>query len=75
MTSRHSFAKAAIAASTRIVTGYGDELQAVGDPRGELIAIDLENAVSGPTPERTRRRIELLHAWLGRDGLALTFHP
>lgn len=48
-----------------IVTVYGDQLQAEGDPRGELIAIDLEMAHSGSTPLLVRRRDELIEQWLG----------
>lgn len=48
-----------------IVTVYGDQLQAVDDPRGELIAIDLEIEHSGATPLLARRRGELIDNWLG----------
>ncbi len=48
-----------------IVTVYGDQLQAVDDPRGELIAIDLEIEHSGATPLLSRRRGELIDNWLG----------
>ncbi len=48
-----------------IVTVYGDQLQAVDDPRGELIAIDLEIEQSGSTPLLVRRRDELIDTWLG----------
>jgi hypothetical protein len=44
---------------------YADHLQAVGDPRGELIALDLELA-SRSTPEMVVRRASLLSNWLGR---------
>ncbi|MBA2542074.1 MAG: hypothetical protein H0V17_20710 [Deltaproteobacteria bacterium] len=50
-----------------IVTVYGDQLQALGDPRGELIAIDLEIEHSGATPELARRRAELVEIWLGQQ--------
>ena len=43
---------------------YGDALQAVGDPRGELIAIDLRTAAS-PAPELASRRRALLDALVG----------
>src|SRR5262249_36399340 len=39
---------------------YGDYLQSIGDPRGELIAIDLQ----GGDPARKR---ELVRAWLGNE--------
>jgi len=44
---------------------YGDQLQSLGEPRGELIAIDLAIEDSGSTPELVRRREELIDAWLG----------
>ncbi len=44
---------------------YGDQLQALGDPRGEMIAIDLAIEDGGATPELTARRTELIDAWLG----------
>ena len=44
---------------------YADHLQAQGDPRGELIALDLELA-SRSTPELVARRTSLMTAWLGR---------
>ena len=40
---------------------YADELLAAGDPRGELIAIDLAEA----SEERAARRAELIGDWLG----------
>jgi len=45
---------------------YADHLQAQGDVRGELIAIDLEIAQRGTTATLLTRRSELLHTWLGR---------
>lgn len=45
---------------------YADHLQAQGDVRGELIAIDLEIAQRGTTATLLARRSELLHTWLGR---------
>jgi hypothetical protein len=45
---------------------YADHLQAQGDVRGELIAIDLEIAQRGTTAALLTRRSELLHTWLGR---------
>lgn len=44
---------------------YADALQAAGDPRGELIALDLEVAERGVTPELARRRRKALYDWLG----------
>jgi len=44
---------------------YGDQLQLEGDPRGELIALDL-----APDPRSSKwreRRLALLDGWLGRD--------
>jgi len=49
---------------------YADHLQAEGDPRGELIALDLEIAQRGGNAALVGRRTELVHAWLG----ALTAH-
>lgn len=42
---------------------YGDLLQAAGDPRGELVALDL-HPNAGDAEWRARRR-EALNAWLG----------
>jgi hypothetical protein len=42
------------------LTAYADHLQSLGDPRGELIALDL----AGVAPDDPRRG-ELLAAWLG----------
>ncbi len=44
---------------------YADHLQAQGDPRGELIALDLE-LVNRSTPELVARRTSLMTGWLGR---------
>ena len=44
---------------------YADHLQAEGDPRGELIALDLEIEAHGNTLELSKRRTSLLFAWLG----------
>jgi hypothetical protein len=44
---------------------YADALQARGDPRGELIAIDLHIDAHGSTAELAARRGELIAAWLG----------
>lgn len=42
---------------------YADRLQTLGDPRGELIALDLIEPRTGP---QHTRRAELQAAWLGR---------
>jgi hypothetical protein len=44
---------------------YADVLQAAGNPRGELIALDLELAEKGYTHELAMRRRTCLHEWLG----------
>jgi hypothetical protein len=44
---------------------YADELQRLGDPRGELIALDLRADQEGATEEITARRRELLLSLLG----------
>nr|MBA2544175.1 hypothetical protein [Deltaproteobacteria bacterium] len=44
---------------------YADHLQAQGDPRGELIALDLELATRS-SPELVARRTSLMTGWLGR---------
>jgi hypothetical protein len=48
---------------------YGDLLQAAGDLRGELIAIDLKLDDSGgdPDPAVARRRQQLVRKWLGGE--------
>lgn len=46
---------------------YGDYLQASGDPRGELIAIDLRVETDGPSDELAARKRELSDAWLGPE--------
>jgi hypothetical protein len=43
---------------------YGDALQAAGDPRGQLIAIDLHIAKFGSTQELAYRRRQRLREWL-----------
>ena len=45
---------------------YADALIAAGDPRGEVIAIDLHIANHGTTPELDARRAAKLVEWLGR---------
>ena len=44
---------------------YADRLIDAGDPRGELIAIDLALETQDRTPEIAGRRRELVNAWLG----------
>lgn len=44
---------------------YADHLQAEGDPRGELIALDLQIAATGNTALLSKRRTSLVFAWLG----------
>lgn len=44
---------------------YADHLQAIGDPRGELIAIDLRIDDRGPTAELRARRAELSEQLFG----------
>jgi hypothetical protein len=46
---------------------YADALQAIGDPRGELVAIDLRVAAHGPSPELAARKRELIDHWLGAE--------
>lgn len=46
---------------------YADALIARGDPRGELIALDLYAEQHGSTPELEQQRRERLAAWLGSD--------
>jgi hypothetical protein len=46
---------------------YGDALAASGDPRGELIAIDLHVETHGPSEELTARKQALIEAWLGAE--------
>ncbi len=49
---------------------YGDFLQSSGDPRGELIAIDL----AGRSSERAARKRELVVEWLGEDLATIVLH-
>jgi hypothetical protein len=44
---------------------YADHLQAEGDPRGELIALDLQIEAHGNNVELSKRRTSLVFAWLG----------
>lgn len=46
---------------------YADALIERGDPRGELIAIDLQIARQGATAEVMQRRREFVIAWLGAE--------
>ena len=59
--------EAALAASwdRDTLTVYADHLQAEGDPRGELIALDLQIELTGNNVELSKRRTSLLYAWLG----------
>jgi hypothetical protein len=59
--------EAALAASwdRETLAVYADHLQALGDPRGELIALDLELATRS-SPELVARRVSLMTGWLGR---------
>lgn len=59
--------EAALAAAwdTDTLAVYADHLQAEGDVRGELIALDLEIAAHGSSSELAKRRTSLLYAWLG----------
>jgi hypothetical protein len=51
---------------------YAEELQRQGDPRGELIALDLRSDAEGETPELGERRRELIVSLLGPVAAA---HP
>lgn len=44
---------------------YADHLQAIGDPRGELVAIDLRLDEVGANAELIERRAELIEQWFG----------
>jgi hypothetical protein len=46
---------------------YGDHLQTIGDPRGDLIAIDRHLATTPATPELLAQRQHRLEVWLGFD--------
>jgi uncharacterized protein (TIGR02996 family) len=46
---------------------YADHLTAAGDPRGELIALELEVEDYGTTVEIDARRRVLLVEWIGGD--------
>jgi hypothetical protein len=53
---------------------YGDYLQSIGDPRGELISIDLHAAAHGRSDELVERKRELVLAWLGEDLATIVAH-
>ncbi len=44
---------------------YGDHLMSIGDPRGELVAMDLRLDVEAGSPAVIARRNELIAAWFG----------
>lgn len=44
---------------------YADHLESIGEPRGELISIDLRIDESGPTPELRAYSKELIDRWFG----------
>ncbi|MEO8550986.1 MAG: hypothetical protein ABI678_13465, partial [Kofleriaceae bacterium] len=46
---------------------YADHLQAIGDPRGELVAIDLRIDEAGADAAVIARRNELIAEWFGAD--------
>ncbi|MEO8550443.1 MAG: hypothetical protein ABI678_10730 [Kofleriaceae bacterium] len=46
---------------------YADALQALGDPRGELIAIDLQVAAQGTSPELAAHKRQRVEHWLGAE--------
>ena len=50
---------------------YADLLLADGDPRGELIALDLDPQ---PTPAWLARRREVIEGWVGRDVASVSLH-
>jgi hypothetical protein len=59
------FARRADAEWRETLAIYADHLLAEGDPRGELIALDLRIEASGTTSELVARRASLLAAFLG----------
>jgi hypothetical protein len=69
VTARLAELEAALAASfdRAQLAVYGDYLQSLGDPRGELIAIDLHVAEHGPDERSTARKNLLVGEWLGAD--------
>jgi hypothetical protein len=50
-----------------LLTVYGDALQSIGDPRGDLIAIDLHVAAHGPSAELAASKREQIDRWLGAE--------
>lgn len=52
---------------------YADALIARGDPRGELIALDLYAARHGETTELAEARRAQVAAWLGEENLQIRF--
>jgi hypothetical protein len=66
LSTRHELEQALRTAwSAETLAVYGDHLQRLGDPRGELVALDL-----APVPEDDAwraRRHELVVAWLGEE--------
>jgi hypothetical protein len=46
---------------------YGDYLQSLGDPRGDLIAIDRQVAATGLTRALADQRHAVIQAWLGGE--------
>lgn len=49
------------------MTVYADYLQSIGDPRGEVIAIDLVNLDTVDETSWRSRRHDVIAAWLGED--------
>jgi hypothetical protein len=49
------------------MTVYADYLQSIGDPRGEVIAIDLVNLDTVDETDWRTRRHDVISAWLGED--------
>jgi hypothetical protein len=56
------------------LTVYGDYLQVQGDFRGELVALDLRVATSGPSAALADRKRELVEQWLGEDLATIIAH-
>jgi hypothetical protein len=66
MTDKLAELEAAAAAGDPVqLAVYADALQSHGDPRGELIAIDLHAAAHGSSRELDDRRAAVLAGWLG----------
>jgi len=68
MTDKLAEIEAALVANRtpELLAVYGDALHALGDPRGELIAIDLRLA-QGANAELAAHKRELIDAWLGAE--------